>query len=137
MVANLRVGPVLNSYPALQAYLFKLFTTCKTPDRNSNAQRDAQNGASHGVFWSTLSYTDFVTGNVPGVTDPLTGRPLRILIAGNSAQSNIIMALRGTPGSYFDPNTGPFGQMPGDGSGSLEEVQIAPLAGWIDAGCPY
>jgi hypothetical protein len=136
MIANLRVPPVLNGYPAVQAYLYKLFTTHKTPERNSNVQRDAQKTA-HGAFWSTLSYTDFISGDVPNVIDPRTGKPLRILIPGNSAQSNIIMALRGTRGSPFDPNTGPFGQMPADGAGALSEAQIAPLAAWIDAGCPY
>jgi hypothetical protein len=59
-----------------------------------------------------------------------------ILLKGNSAQSNIIIALRGTLGSPFDPNTGAFGQMPADGAAFLTEERIAPLAAWIDAGCP-
>jgi hypothetical protein len=32
-------------------------------------------GAPHFAFWNTLSYTDFVTGSVPGVTVPDTNPP--------------------------------------------------------------
>ena len=125
----------LGSYAAVQAYLFKIFTSDLAPG-GSNAQSDAANNAPHKAFWSTLTYQQFVTGNVPGVTDPNTGQPLPILIKGNSAQSNIVMALAGTPGTLFDPNTGAIGQMPADGSSFLTAAQIAPLAAWIDAGCP-
>jgi hypothetical protein len=58
------------------------------------------------------------------------------LIKGNSAGSNIVMVLRGTAGSPFDPDTAAFGRMPADGAAFLTEAQIAPLAVWIDAGCP-
>ena len=128
-------APALTSYAAVQAYLIKTFTADLAPGGGSNVEQNAAN-APHGAFWSTLSYTQFVTGNVPGVTDPNSGKPMPILIKGNSASSNIIMALRGTAGSPFDPNTGAFGQMPADGAAFLTEDQIAPLAAWIDAGCP-
>jgi hypothetical protein len=135
MTTTPQAASQLGSYADVQAYLIKIFTADKAPG-GSNAEDDAANGAPHGAFWATLSYQQFVAGNVPGVTDPKTGQAMPILSKGNSAQSNIITALRGTPGSPFDPNTGAFGQMPADGAAFLTEAQIAPLAAWIDAGCP-
>lgn len=136
MITAVQATPTLNSYSAVQAYLIKLFTADVVPGGGSNAEQDAANSAPHGAFWATLSYQQFVSGNVPGVTDPNSGQPMPILIKGNSQQSNIIMALRGTPGSPFDPNSGAIGQMPADGAAFLTEAQIAPFAAWIDAGCP-
>lgn len=130
-----RAAGTLNSYGDVQAYLIKTFTADIAPG-GSNVEQDAANNAPHGAFWSTMTYQEFVTGNVPGVSDPNTGGPMPILVSGNSAQSNIIMALRGTPGSPFDPNSGAFGRMPADGAPFLTDDQIAPLAAWIDAGCP-
>ncbi len=128
-------APVLGSYSAVQAYLLALFTDDTAPG-GSNAQSDAANGAPHHAFWSTLTYQQFVAGNVPGIKDPSTGQPMPILIKGNSEKSNIVMALAGTPGSLFDPDSGAIGQMPADGASFLTSAQIAPLAAWIDAGCP-
>ena len=73
-------------------------------------------GEPHYAFWNTLSYTDFVTGTVPGVTVPDTTPPQKvpILIKGNGAQSNIVQALAGT--GLFDPITGSFARMPYQGS---------------------
>jgi hypothetical protein len=48
-----------------------------------------------------------------------------MLITGNSAQSSIVMALRGMPGSPLDPNTGAFGQMPADGAFLIERAACA------------
>jgi len=127
----------LTSYAQVQAYLIATFTADKTPDGSSNAEDDAANGAPHHAFWATMSYTDFVTGNVPGVPDPNDPtKGLPILIKGNSANSNIVMALLVTPGSIFDPNTGAIGQMPADGAPFLTFDQVQPLAQWIDDGCP-
>lgn len=92
--------------------------------------------APHHVFWQALSYEQFITGNVPGVSGNY-----KILVVGNSAQSNIIMALSGTPNSPFDPNKGTIGQMPypnapyNSANPSQNDV-ITALAAWIDAGCP-
>jgi hypothetical protein len=91
--------------------------------------------APHKVFWNHLTYEEFITGNVPGVTNP----NFKILEVGNSAKSNIIMALSGTAGSPFDPN-GTIGQMPqynppyNSGNPTQNEV-IAALKAWIDGGC--
>ncbi|HTZ66562.1 MAG TPA: hypothetical protein VMB83_03670 [Roseiarcus sp.] len=87
-------------------------------------------GSRHGSFWSNLTYQQFTTGNVPSV-DP----PVPILVIGNSAQSNLILALKGT-GPLFDNNTGTYGQMPANGPPWFTDAQIAEVASWIDSGCP-
>ena len=84
----------------------------------------------HDAFWDNLTYDDLVNGNVPGV-DP----PAKILVVGNSAQSNIILSLRGL-GPLFDPKNGSYGQMPADGPPYFTNQQIDAIAAWIDAGCP-
>ena len=56
-----------------------------------------------------MTYKEFVSGNIPGVADPVTGAPLKVLVVGNSEKSNIIMSLRGTPGTLFDPINGSMG----------------------------
>jgi hypothetical protein len=60
---------------------------------------------------------------------------LPILVSGNSAQSNLIMALRGQ-GPLFSSQDGSIGQMPGNGPPFFTEEQIKQVADWIDAGCP-
>jgi hypothetical protein len=93
-------------------------------------------GAPHKDFWATLSYDAFVNGPVPGVSDPDTGLPMPILVKGNSAKSNLILALRGTPGTAFDAATGAFGQMPANGPPFFTVDQINSIADWIDCNCP-
>jgi hypothetical protein len=91
--------------------------------------------APHHVFWEDLTYEQFTTGNVPNVSG------FKILEVGNAAASNIIMALSGTPGSPFDPNSGSIGQMPqpsapyNAASPSQQDV-ITALSEWINNGCP-
>ena len=58
-----------------------------------------------------------------------------ILVKGDSAGSNLILALRGQ-GPLFNPDDGPFGQMPADGPPFFTEEQIKEIADWIDAGAP-
>jgi hypothetical protein len=105
---------------------------------NALQQKAAANNAPHGSMWLDLQYVEFVEGNVPGVTDPTSGDPMPILVKGNSAASNIILALKGAPGTPFDPNSpdpNAFGPMPAIGP-LLSAEQIAPISAWIDAGCP-
>ena len=92
-------------------------------------------GQPHHEFWNTLSYTDFVTSTVPGVTVPGTSPPqtVPILIKGDGMNSNIVQALAGT--GLFDPNTGSFPQMPYLGP-YFSATQIQELSDWIDSGCP-
>jgi hypothetical protein len=89
-------------------------------------------GAPHADFWNTLSYYDFVNGNVPGILDP-TGAPLdvKILVKGKSADSNLIKILRGpiTVSGVTIP------RMPYLADKMTPE-QVAEIAGWIDANCP-
>lgn len=126
---------VLTSYEQVQEYITRILTNNISSITGNNEEADSEN-APHGSFWNTLSYEQFVNGNVPGITDPNTGEPMPILVRGNAAQSNVIIALQGAPGTPFDPNTGTFGQMPADGPPFLTTDEIQPIADWIDAGCP-
>jgi hypothetical protein len=92
-------------------------------------------GSYHFAFCNT-TYDNFVTGNVPGVVDPNTNLPIPVLTKGDGAHSNIIYALRGTPGTLWDPNNpAGFGQMPFNGP-YFSAAQIQELSDWITAGCP-
>ena len=102
-------------------------------------------GAPHGNFWNQsedpmTSYCSFVTGNVPGgsqTANPNTGAPLPILAIGDGEGSNIILALRGTAGSFWDKNDpNSFGQMPAGGP-YFSDDQIQQLSDWISAKCPF
>lgn len=59
----------------------------------------------HNHFWETLAYQEFTTGNVPGVAFG-PSPPYPILVVGNAANSNFVLALQGT-GPLFDNNTLP------------------------------
>jgi hypothetical protein len=115
----------LTSYADVQKYMTALMTSIISQSSGNSVQSDSQNNAPHGAFWSTLDYNDFVTGDVPNIGVP-------ILVKSSSATSNIILALQGLP--PFDGSQ--FQQMPADGPPFLTAAQIAPLAAWIDAGCP-
>jgi hypothetical protein len=93
----------------------------------SNLPADAE-FAPHAEFWSELSYSDFVDGNVPNIP----GEPVKILIKGNAADSAIILALQGE--GMFAPGKR-FRRMPAGGPYFSNE-QIAEIADWIDRGCP-
>jgi hypothetical protein len=116
----------INSYADVQSVLSALVSANGLPIAS----------APHGVFWQTLTYKQFVTGTIPGVSGNY-----KIVIPGNAAGSNIIMALSGTPGSPFDPNTGIIGQMPQpnppyNSSFPKQADVIAALSVWINNGCP-
>ncbi len=85
--------------------------------------------APHGAFWNSLTYAQFTNGNVPGVP----AGPWKILIIGDSQNSNIIQILNGVGDAAND-----FGQMPQPNPPYNPEQQtlITELADWIDAGCP-
>jgi hypothetical protein len=116
----------LNHFPEVQKFIADILT--------ANGESAAH--APHKNFWATLTYDQFVNGNVPGVADPNTGQPMKILVSGNSAASNLILSLQGAAGTPFDPNTGAFGQMPADGPPMFTPDQIQSIANWIDQGCP-
>jgi len=82
----------LNSFADVQDFLDQILS-----DNNESA---ALSFAPHKVFWRNLTYDQFVNGNVPGVTDPATNLPMPVLVSGNSANSNLIMALQGIGAAF-------------------------------------
>ncbi len=117
----------INTYAELGLYINGLLT----PGQKSGIA----NSSPHGAMWDELQYVEFVEGNVPGVTDPTSGDPMPILVKGNAAQSNLIKALQGAPGTPFDPSGGAFGPMPAIPP-LFTPAQIQPIIDWINAGCP-
>jgi hypothetical protein len=115
----------LNSFTAVQQFINQVLS--------QNKEQGGVQVSPHKAFWNTLTYDQFVNGNVPGVSDPNTGNPVSILVKGNSAQSNLILALQGS-GPMFGP--GAFGQMPANGPPFFSADQINSIAAWIDQGCP-
>jgi hypothetical protein len=89
----------------------------------------------HGAFWQTMTRDQFTTDNIPGVSNPSTGNPLKVLIVNDGEHSNLVMALRGTAGTIFDPSTGSIGRMPPSGP-FMTENDIQRIVTWIDAGAP-
>lgn len=86
-------------------------------------------GAPHGAFWQSMSYTEFTTGDIPGVP----AGPWPVLVIGHSDQSNIIQILEGMGAA-----AGKFGRMPRPRPPYDPEQSelITALAAWVDAGCP-
>ena len=87
-------------------------------------------GAPHGAFWQSMTYTDFTTGDIPNVA---SGGPWKVLVIGDSQNSNIIQILSGIGEAKKR-----FGQMPRPRPPYEPEQSetITALAAWIDAGCP-
>jgi hypothetical protein len=103
-----------------------------------NNEYDGVAVAPHKYFWDTLNYSQFTKGNVPGVNfGPSPPHP--ILVVGNGANSNFVLALQGV-GPLFDNDTGAFGQMPADASPPampfFTAAQIQPIIDWINNSCP-
>ncbi|KAA3631734.1 MAG: hypothetical protein DWQ02_15935 [Bacteroidetes bacterium] len=78
------------------------------------------NGSPHKAFWNTLSYNDFINGNVPNVG-------IKICTCGDSEKSAIVQILKGS----YDG----IGEMPFGGPYFPDE-QVEKFAKWIDDGCP-
>jgi hypothetical protein len=98
--------------------------------------------APHKDFWDTMTYTDFTTGNVPHVNSqppPAPPGPYPILVVGDGANSNFVLALQGR-GPLFNNADGAFGQMPADANPPSKPYfthdQIQPIIDWIDRKCP-
>jgi hypothetical protein len=89
-------------------------------------------GSPHKAFWSTMTYDEFVNGNVPNTSDD-NGNPIPILVKGNSAASNIISALSGA-GPLFGPAD--VGIMPPSPGIAFTPDQVKSIANWIDSNCP-
>jgi hypothetical protein len=89
----------------------------------------------HGAFWQDMTYDQFTTGNIPGIVNPVNNQPLKVIELNNAEKSNLIMALRGTPGTIFDPTNGQIGQMPPSGP-FMSANDIQRIADWINVGAP-
>jgi hypothetical protein len=74
----------------------------------------------------------------PGVSFGPTA-PYPILVVGNGANSNFVLALQGV-GPLFDNNTGAFGEMPANANPPampfVTSEEIQPITVWINNGCP-
>jgi len=125
---------VINSYNGtgltLRAYITNILKQNKLADGVANAP--------HQNFWEKLDYREFTTGNVPGV-DAGPKPPYKILVVGDGANSNIVMALQGK-GPLFNKDNGEFGRMPANaeppGMPYFTDAQIQPIIDWINRGCP-
>jgi hypothetical protein len=83
-------------------------------------------GAPHGVFWETLDYEQFITGDVPNLG-------VKILVIGDSANSSIIQALQGTLAGFpYMPAPSP----PYNAKSPTQDDVISQISAWIDANCP-
>jgi hypothetical protein len=91
-----------------------------------NANSLTPGGAPHGVFWETLDYTGFTTGDVPNLG-------VKILVIGDSANSAIIQALKGTLAG-FPPMPAP--SPPYNANNPSQNDVISQISAWIDAKCP-
>jgi hypothetical protein len=105
----------LNSYAEVQAFINGVL--------QADSELDGVPLAPHKGFWTTLSYVDFTTGNVPNIVPPT-----KILVKGDSANSALISVLNGTNAT--------FPQMPFNGPPFFTDDQIASISDWIDRGCP-
>lgn len=103
-----------------------------------NGEEDGVASAPHKNFWDTLNYGQFTTGNVPGVNFG-TNPPYPILVLGDGANSNFVLALQGV-GPLFNNDTGEFGQMPANANPPtmpfFTDNQIQPIIDWINSRCP-
>jgi hypothetical protein len=117
------MATVIRNYTDLGTYINSILS----------ANGDSPVGGPHAQFWDTLPYNQFITGNVPNVLDA-NRQPWKILVVGNAAASNLILALSGAAGTVFAPGATP-GQMPRFGT-PFTNVQIQPIADWINASCP-
>jgi hypothetical protein len=93
--------------------------------------------APHKNFWETLTYQQFTTDNVPGISFGPTP-PYPILVVG-ATSSSFVLALQGV-GPLFDNNTGAFGQIPANANPpampSLTAAETQPITDWINNACP-
>jgi len=117
-----------NNYKDVQAFITQIM-------EENKVEGAPPPKSPHKAFWLTMSYEDFTRGTVPGVKDPVTGKAISILTVGDSASSNLILALRGQ-GPLFDPEHGAFGRMPANDQKPFTDNQINEIADWIDRGCP-
>ncbi len=94
--------------------------------------------APHERFWEN-DYEEFVAFEFPLSWDDVGEKSIKLLVVGNSAESNLIKALRGGKGITVTRADGSTEQanIPMMPKGStMDAAQIDVVAAWIDAGCP-
>jgi hypothetical protein len=123
-LVRLKAEKPLKSYAAVRALLNDFI----------QSKEVAIESAPYGAFWNKMDYKEFIQGNIPGISDP-SGKPLKVLVVGNARRSNLILALRGTSGTIFDPVHGTAGRLPPTGP-FMSNEDVEKIAKWIDAGCP-
>ena len=89
-------------------------------------------GFPHGPFWREVTRDELVALEVPAF-----GEKLPLLVVGDSANSNLIKALKGEAPFGTDSGTSGarFRRMPA-GRAALPDDKIALIEKWIDDGCP-
>ena len=113
----------ISNYADFQNYMIGILTTNISESSGNTEEYDAENSAPHGAFWKTMTYQEFITGNIFGYP---------IVDLGNAAGSNLILALKGL--APFDGSV--FNRMPADGPPYFTDAQIQPIEDWINAKCP-
>jgi len=107
----------INSFKALQTLLNDFVTSAGvTPGL-----------APHKVFWETMNYNEFVTG------DALPGIP--ILVKGDAASSNLVKILSGPLTAFGIPEM-PRSNPPYNAATPSQVNVVAGLTHWINANCP-
>ena len=140
LVAALTPESVVGAGPPYRLVQRQRLDAPRLHQRHSRAEQVGSGvaDAPHQNFWDKLSYTEFTTGNVPGV-DAGPKPPYRILVVGDAANSNLVMALQGK-GPLFNKDNGEFGRMPANaeppGMPYFTDAQIQPIIDWINRGCP-
>jgi len=94
-------------------------------------------GSPHGKFWD-LPYAQFVAFEFESNTEPGKNR---LVVPGNSAESNLIRGMKGQPLVRIDPTGKPkpfdVGIMPPKGKGKQPDAKaLELLERWVDHGCP-
>lgn len=81
--------------------------------------------APHGDFWNSMTYKQFINDDIPSF------KGVKVLVVGDSKNSNIIQILQG-----IGAQAAKYGPMPpGVPIGDKKDI-IAQLSQWIDAKCP-
>lgn len=88
-----------------------------------------QDIGAHGAFWRPLNLEAFKTKRVFG---------RQLVIPGNGAQSNLVLALRGKMpfGSDIGVDGANYPRMPAGGFTPVADDRIAFIEKWINDGCP-
>ena len=94
--------------------------------------------APHSFFWAS-DYQTFINLEFPPTWDEAGQKAIKLLVKGNSAESNIIKALRDGKGITVTKADGTVVRMniqPMPKGSKMPPELVDKIAAWIDAGCP-